>query len=81
MTNSRETHWLRDIVGLDVDVERQSAVIGAYRDILVELNKLRALDLTDVHPAVIFSPIPSSPYHEAVVPIATPTPAPPGEAR
>lgn len=51
--------WLRDILGLDVDDERAAAVIAAYRDILAELRKLRALDLTDIHPAVVFSPVSS----------------------
>jgi hypothetical protein len=47
---------IKDILGLDVDVERQEAVLEAYRDVLREIEKLRALDLTDVHPAVVFAP-------------------------
>jgi hypothetical protein len=47
---------LRDVLGLEVDTERQEAVLAAYRDVLREIMKLRALDLTDVHPAVVFAP-------------------------
>jgi len=57
MTQGSEPDWLRDILGLHVDDERRGTVIAAYRDILRELEKLRALDLTDVHPAVVFSPL------------------------
>jgi hypothetical protein len=47
---------IKDILGLDVDAERQEAVLAAYRDVLLEIEKLRSLDLTDVHPAVVFAP-------------------------
>jgi hypothetical protein len=47
---------LRDILGLEVDTERREAVLAAYREVLREITKLRALDLTDVHPAVVFTP-------------------------
>jgi hypothetical protein len=30
--------------------------LDAFRAILEEIRKLRALDLTDIHPAVIFEP-------------------------
>jgi Asp-tRNA(Asn)/Glu-tRNA(Gln) amidotransferase C subunit len=47
---------IRDILGLEVDAERQETVLTAYRDVLREIEKLRTLDLTDVHPAVVFTP-------------------------
>lgn len=47
---------IKDILGLHVDAERQEAVLAAYQDILREIEKLRSLDLTDVHPAVVFAP-------------------------
>jgi len=46
----------RDILGLDLPPERLAEVVRLYRKILAEINALRALDLTDVHPAVMFDP-------------------------
>ena len=46
----------RDILGLDVTPERLEENLAAFADILVELQKLRGLDLTEVHPSVIFDP-------------------------
>ena len=47
---------IKDILGLEVDAERQVEVLAAYREVLREIEKLRSLDLTDVHPAVVFAP-------------------------
>lgn len=46
----------KEVLGLDADAERQEAVLAAYQAVLREIEKLRALDLTDVHPAVVFAP-------------------------
>jgi len=46
----------RDILGLDLPPERLAEVVRLYRKILAEINALRTLDLTDVHPAVMFDP-------------------------
>lgn len=46
----------RDVLGLDVTSERLEEDLVAFSDVLAELRKLRNLDLTDVHPAVIFDP-------------------------
>lgn len=46
----------KDILGLDLEPARRDAVVEAYADVLTEIRKLRALDLTDVHPCVIFEP-------------------------
>ncbi len=46
----------KEILGLDLPAERLEEDLKAYADILVELRRLRALDLTDVHPAVVFDP-------------------------
>jgi hypothetical protein len=43
-------------VGLELDPARRAAVVLAFADIAEEIAKLRSLDLTDVHPAVVFSP-------------------------
>ncbi len=53
---------LRELLGLDLPPERQAAVVSAYRDILANLEALRALDLTDVHPAIVFEP--TAPYRQ-----------------
>jgi len=50
----------KDILGIDLPPERLQEVLAAYRDILAEINKLRALDLTDTHPAIVFEP--TAPY-------------------
>jgi len=50
----------KELFGLDLDPERLKEVLGAYGDILVQIEKLRGLDLTDVHPAVVFEP--TAPY-------------------
>ena len=46
----------KDILGIDVTPERLQENLAAYRGILAEIQKLRELDLTDIHPAVIFEP-------------------------
>jgi putative NADH-flavin reductase len=46
----------RDILGVDLAPERLEHNLAAFRDILAEIRKLRQLDLTEVHPAVIFEP-------------------------
>jgi len=57
MTAANEEDVLRDILGLHVDAARRSEVLAAFRDVLREIEKLRALDLSDVHPAVVFQPV------------------------
>jgi hypothetical protein len=52
-----------DILGVELDPERRAVVLEAFRDVLAEIRKLRALDLTDVHPCVIFEP--TAPYRLA----------------
>jgi hypothetical protein len=54
---------LKDLVaalGLDLPPERRVAVLAAFLPIAEEIAKLRDLDLTDVHPAVVFSPLPAN---------------------
>ena len=50
----------KDILALDLPQERLQEVVAAYRDILAQVNKLRTLDLTDTHPAILFEP--TAPY-------------------
>jgi putative NADH-flavin reductase len=51
-----------ELFGLDLPPERLQEVRAAYADILGEIQKLRSLDLTDVHPAVVFEP--TAPYRK-----------------
>lgn len=46
----------KDILGIDLPEERVAENLNAFRSILDEIRKLRRLDLTEVHPAVIFEP-------------------------
>ena len=52
----------KDLFGLDLPPERLQEVLAAYADILGEIDKLRALDLSDVHPAIVFEP--TAPYRK-----------------
>jgi putative NADH-flavin reductase len=49
-----------DILDVQVSPERLKQNLASYTEILDEIKKLRALDLTDVHPAIIFEP--TAPY-------------------
>lgn len=42
--------------GTPLDPQRLQEVLAAYAPILAEIARLRELDLTDVHPAVVFEP-------------------------
>jgi hypothetical protein len=44
------------ITGSPLATERLQELINEYRPILFEIAKLRALDLTAVHPAIVFEP-------------------------
>ncbi len=47
----------RDILGLDLPPEQRDAELAVFRVIAEEIRKLRSLDLTEVHPAVIYDPL------------------------
>lgn len=49
---------LREVLGIGPEGERLRENLAAYRGILEELKKLRSLDLSDIHPAVVFDPTP-----------------------
>ena len=51
---------VQDLLGTALADERFREVLAAYGDVLAEIRKLRALDLKDIHPAVIFEP--TAPY-------------------
>lgn len=44
-----------DLLGTNLDDERLQADLKAFSTILTEIKKLRKLDLSDVHPAVVFT--------------------------
>lgn len=48
---------VREFSGLPFSDERMLALLRAYRPILREIEKLRQLELKDVHPAVRFDPL------------------------
>jgi hypothetical protein len=56
LNGSDEADALFEAIGLDLDPERRSVVLEAFRPIAAEIAKLRSLDLTSVYPAVVFSP-------------------------
>ena len=51
------------LAGTTLSPERLADVIKAYEPIFEEIAKLHALDLADVHPAVIFEP--TAPYRRS----------------
>jgi hypothetical protein len=55
-----ELEMLVEALGVELDKERRAAVLAAFQPIAQEIAKLRSLDLTDVHPAVVFSPLSAS---------------------
>jgi len=56
----KELEMLVEVLGIELEKERRSAVFVAFQPIAHEIAKLRSLDLTDVHPAVVFSAVPTS---------------------
>ena len=56
MTENPDIEPYRDILGVDVSESRLHENLDAFRSIMVEIRKLRGLDLTTVHPAIVFDP-------------------------
>lgn len=50
----------RDVLGVDLPPDRLGENLAAFARILEEIRKLRELDLTDIHPSVVFDP--TAPY-------------------
>jgi hypothetical protein len=46
----------KDMFGVDIDPDRLDTNLEAFAPILDEIRKLRSLDLSEVHPVVIFDP-------------------------
>ena len=60
MTTKHSEDPFRHLLGLDLAPDRLEEVLSVYRDILKDIERLRELDLTDVHPAIVFEP--TAPY-------------------
>ena len=43
-----------ELLGIDLSPERLAHDVAVFRDIQAEIAKLRELDLTEVHPVVVF---------------------------
>ena len=54
---SESALW-KDVFGLDLPEERRRELLEAFATIAAEIARLRELDLTEVHPAVVFEPLP-----------------------
>ena len=55
-----ELEKLVEALGIESERERRAVLLAAFQPVAEEIAKLRTLDLTDVHPAVVFSPMPTS---------------------
>lgn len=53
---------MQEFFGLAVTDSEFAEILAAYEDIAKEIMKLRSIDLSDIHPAVVFDP--SFPYEE-----------------
>jgi hypothetical protein len=47
--------WV-EFAGLDLSEDERAALLKPWRTIAAEIAKLRSLDLTDIHPAIVFDP-------------------------
>jgi len=48
-----------DVLGIALPPERTAENLAAFAAVLTEIAKLRVLDLSSVHPAVVFRPLSS----------------------
>lgn len=48
---------LREVLEIDLPDEELRQLLAAYEAISWEIRKLRDLDLTDTHPAVVYDPL------------------------
>jgi hypothetical protein len=54
-----ELEKLIDMLGIQLEARRRDTVLAAFQPIAQEIAKLRSLDFTDIHPAIVFSPMPT----------------------
>lgn len=48
---------LQEVVDLDLPDRELAEELAAFAEIAAAIRKLRTLDLTEVHPAVIYNPV------------------------
>jgi len=54
VTPTRAVDPYADILGVDLDEARVKENLAAFETIAAEIRKLRNLDLTEVHPPIVF---------------------------
>ena len=54
MTTARAVDPYTDILGVDLPASRVKENLEAFESIAAEIRKLRSLDLTAVHPPIVF---------------------------
>lgn len=54
MTSTRAVDPYADILGVDLPASRVKENLEAFEGIAAEIRKLRSLDLTTVHPPIVF---------------------------
>lgn len=60
MSEPKVPDVIREVLGVDLPPERLAENLAAFARILEEIAKLRELDLTDIHPSIVFDP--TAPY-------------------
>lgn len=50
-------HPFEDILGARFTPDRMEENLKAFSEVLKEIQKLRELDLTDIHPVIIYDPL------------------------
>ena len=54
MTPTKAVDPYADILGVDLPASRVQENLEAFESIAAQIRKLRSLDLTDVHPPIVF---------------------------
>ncbi len=60
MSEPKPLDLVRDVLGIDLPPEELAENLAAFARIFEEIQKLRELDLTDIHPSIVFDP--TAPY-------------------
>ena len=60
MSEPKLLDLVRDVLGIDLPPEELAENLAAFARIFEEIQKLRELDLTDIHPSIVFDP--TAPY-------------------
>jgi hypothetical protein len=60
VTQPEPLDLVRDVLSIDLPDDQLAENLAAFTRILEEIQKLRELDLTDIHPSIVFDP--TAPY-------------------